>query len=337
MMRTASGKAPPVAPLAVHAVAPRDEHVAGFLRYLRAERQASRHTLSSYLIDITQFSDYTWYRKGRTECDWEGVEARHARAFLVELNRQGLARTSLNRKRSSLRSLYRFLIREGVATANPFAGLQTGKPPRRLPGVFDRDQVARLLDAPAAYWKRHADSRDRPGAGALCSAARDSALLEVLYSAGLRISEATGMNLEDLDVATGVFTVRGKGNNERLCMLGEPALRALGTYLERRAEQGLAGVRERGALFRNALGGRLTPRSVQRQFKLYLREAELPVDYSPHRLRHSFATHMLSAGADLRSVQELLGHASLSSTQIYTHVDADRLKEAYAKAHPRAR
>lgn len=334
---------PPAASAAAHApagaaraVAQRDEHVAGFLRYLRAERQASPHTLSSYLIDITQFADLTWLKKGRTACEWERVVAMHARAFLVDLNRRGLARTSLNRKRSSLRSFYRFLIREGVVAGNPFAGLQTGKPPRRLPGVFDRDQVARLLDAPAAYWKRRGDSRDEPAASAPFCAARDSAILEVLYSAGLRISEATGMNLEDIDFSCGVFAVRGKGSKERLCMLGEPALRALRAYLERRAAQSLAGIRDRGPLFLNVQGGRLSPRSVQRHFKGYLREADLPDDYTPHRLRHSFATHMLSAGADLRSVQELLGHASLSTTQIYTHVDTDRLKEAYVKAHPRA-
>jgi integrase/recombinase XerC len=341
-----SGKPPPAvraaadvpAPtLAAHRLARRDAHVTDFIRYLRAERQASPHTLSSYLIDIGQFIAFTWLRKGQNVCQWGGVEAMHSRAFLVNLNRQGLARTSLNRKRSSLRSFYRFLIREGVVTGNPFAGLPTGKPPRRLPGVFDRDQVARLLDAPAAYWKRHADCRNQPSASGPFCAARDSAILEVLYSAGLRLSEATGMNLEDLDASSGVFTVRGKGNKERLCVLGKPALRALRSYLDRRAEMGLAGTGDRGALFLNVLGRRLTPRSVQRLFKLYLREADLPADYTPHRLRHSFATHMLSAGADLRSVQELLGHASLSTTQIYTHVDSDRLKEAYAKAHPRAR
>ena len=317
--------------------AARDPHVAGFLRYLRSERQASTHTLNSYLIDLTQFAAFTWFRHGQTTCAWERLEAVQARAFLVDLNRQGLARTSLNRKTSALRSFFRFLGREGVVAGNPFASLRTGKPPQRLPGVFDRDQVLRLLGAPAAYWQRHADLREHaPNTGPF-AAARDTAILEVLYSAGLRISEAVGLNLEDVDLFTGVFTVRGKGRKQRLAMLGKPAMAALRAYLDQRAEQGLAGRRERGALFLNLQGTRLSARSVQRWFKLYLRQAELPGDYTPHRLRHSFATHLLSAGADLRSVQELLGHANLSTTQIYTHVDAARLREAYAKAHPRAR
>lgn len=315
----------------------RDERVAAFLRHLRSARQASAHTVSSYLIDLTQFAAFTWLSRGRAACAWDRVEGHQARAFLVHLHCQGLARASLNRKTSSLRSFFRFLEREGVLEGNPFTALPTAKAPRRLPGVFDRHQVERLLDAPQAYWRRHAEAREAPSPAGPFAAARDSAILEVLYSAGLRISEAVGMNLEDIDFQTGTFTVRGKGRKERLCMLGQPATRALQAYLEARAERGLAGRSERGALFVNAQGARLTARSVQRFFKLYLREADLPKDYTPHRLRHSFATHMLAAGADLRSVQELLGHANLSTTQIYTHVDSERLKEAYAKAHPRAR
>lgn len=314
----------------------RDDHVAGFLRYLRTERQASAHTLSSYLIDLTQFATFTWLERGLPGCRWEQVEAPQARRFLVRLNQAGLARTSLNRKTSSLRSFFRFLAREGVIEGNPFTSLPSAKAPQRLPGIFDRAQVGRLLDAPQAYWRRHAEAREVPSEHGAFAAARDSAILEVLYSAGLRISEAIGMNQEDIDAGSGTFTVRGKGRKERLGVLGKPALRALQTYLDRRAKLGLAGRTDRGALFLNADGERLTARSVQRFFKLYLREADLPKDYTPHRLRHSFATHMLAAGADLRSVQELLGHASLSTTQIYTHVDAERLKEAYAQAHPRA-
>jgi integrase/recombinase XerC len=313
-----------------------DAHVSGFLRYLRAERQASPHTQSSYLNDIAQFAAFAWVRRGLDSCPWERTEPMHARAFLVDLNRRGLARTSLNRKASSLRSFFRFLVREGVVPGNPFAAVETGRAARRLPRIFDRDQVLRLLEAPRAYWQRHADAGQDSAADSLAPV-RDSAIVEVLYSAGLRISEAVGMDLEDVDTASGTFVVRGKGRKERLCILGKPALRALDDYLDRRAELGLAGRQDPGPLFLNARGGRLTARSVQRLFKVYLREAGLPVDYTPHRLRHSFATHMLAAGADLRSVQELLGHANLSTTQIYTHVDSERLKEAYAKAHPRAR
>jgi len=313
----------------------RDPHVAGFLSYLRAERQASPHTVSSYLNDITQFAGFAWFRRGQPQGSWEQVEARHAKAFLVDLNRHGLARASLNRKTSSLRSFFRFLVRENAVSENPFASVETGRPPRRLPRVFDRDQVRRLLAAPHAYWQRHTDA-GRETIGPALAPLRDQAILEVLYSAGLRISEAVGMDQQDIDTASGTFVVRGKGRKERLCILGQPAMAALGEYLDRRAVLGLAGRQAPGPLFLNCRGGRISARSVQRLFKLYLREADLPADYTPHRLRHSFATHMLAAGADLRSVQELLGHASLSTTQIYTHVDSDRLKEAYARAHPRA-
>ncbi len=315
----------------------RDEHLAGFLRYLRVERQASPHTVRSYANDIAQFALVTGFGGPRAGHSWEHVEPRHARSFLVALNRQGLTRSSLNRKTSSLRSFFRFLVREGVAASNPFAALPAGRAPRRLPQVFDRLQVLRLLDAPRSYWQRHAKAAGETAAGPALAPLRDTAILEVLYSAGLRISEAVGMNLEDIDRDTGVFVVRGKGRKQRLCVLGGPAREALAAYLECRARLGLAGPEDPGALFLNSRGGRLSARSVQRLFKLYLRQAGLPADYTPHRLRHSFATHMLAAGADLRSVQELLGHSSLSTTQIYTHVDSERLKQAYARAHPRAR
>lgn len=314
----------------------RDGRVTAFLRYLRAERQASPHTIDNYQRDLTQFAAHTWWRRGRTACDWAAVDSPLARRFLAGLAREGLARSSINRKTSSLRSFYRFLVREGVVQANPFSGVSTSRGPRLLPGIFDRHQVLRLLQAPEAYWRRHAETDDAETPLGPFLAARDTAIIEVIYSAGLRIGEAVALNLEAIDAFTGTFTVTGKGNKQRLCILGKPALAALRRYLEERARLGLGGKRDAGPLFVNRHGDRLTARSVQRGFKLYLREADLPADYTPHRLRHSFATHMLAAGADLRSVQEMLGHASLSTTQIYTHVDAERLKEAYAKAHPRA-
>lgn len=310
-----------------------DPLVAAFMRYLRAERQASRHTVDNYYRDIRQFQLYR--EESKSDGSWESVSSNTARGFLVHLSKQGLARASINRKVSSLRSFCRFLVREGHIEGNPFAGQRTARPARRLPKVLTVDEVGRLLDAPTAYWQRHAAAHDDPQyADFAC--ARDCAILEVIYSGGLRISEAVGMNFEDVDQLSSTFVVRGKGRKERLCVLGAPALRRLREYLAEREKTGLAGRHRRGALFLNHKGGRLTARSVQRAFKQYLQEAGLPVDYSPHKLRHSFATHLLDAGADLRSVQELLGHASLSTTQIYTHVTAERLIEAYTRAHPRA-
>lgn len=314
----------------------KDPHVQGFLRYLKGERQAAKHTIQSYFRDIVQFGAVLRGRRDPPRCDWGDVTLAVARRYLGTLNERGLARTSINRKTSSLRAFFRYLVRENVVPGNPFSALHTAKTPRKLPEIFDRGQVSALLDAPKTYWARNADTSPDPKPYAEFAGARDTAVLEVMYSAGLRISETVALDLEDIDLFTGTFTVRGKGSKERLGVLGKPALQAIRDYLAWRLRMGLAGRREQGALFRNRRGGRLSARSVQRFFKRYLAEAGLPADYTPHRLRHSFATHMLSAGADLRSVQELLGHASLSTTQLYTHVDTERLKEAYRKAHPRA-
>jgi integrase/recombinase XerC len=256
---------------------------------------------------------------------------------MMSLRGGGLARSSVNRKTSCLRSFFRHLIREGFVSSNPFASVRTATSDRSLPGAFTEEEVVALLEAPEAYWKTHGcggrvNSEHYPG----FAAARDAAILEVIYSGGLRISEAVGLNAEDIDFLSGTFKVRGKGRKERLCMLGTHATACLRKYLGEREGMGLAGRRDRGAVFLNHEGERLTARSVQRMFKRYLATAGLSADYTPHRLRHSFATHMLKAGADLRSVQEMLGHASLSTTQIYTHVDVGRLMEVYARAHPKA-
>ena len=316
-----------------------DAHVQGFFKYLRAERNASVHTLDAYQRDLVQGVELLkWPPAGAAErIPWERLNLAVGRQFIMLLQREGLARVSVRRKVSSLRAFCRFLVREGVLPGNPLAGLASAKVPRRLPQVLTRDEVTRLLDAPAAFWAKAI--QDRTGKtldDALLAVRRDAALLEVIYSGGLRINEAVGLDLKEVDLFSGAFTVRGKGKKQRLCLLGKPAIAALRAYLETRENLGLAPRRSQGALFLNLDGGRLTARSVQRQFKLYLRQAGLPPDCTPHKLRHSFATHLLDAGADLRSVQELLGHASLSTTQIYTHVSAERLLEAYGKAHPRA-
>lgn len=313
-----------------------DASVASFIAYLRTEKQASPHTLDGYLRDIRQFVELSGWAVGGT-IDWRDLTVDSARRFPVLLQTRGLARSSIQRKVSSLRSFARHLVRLGMLTVNPFAAVKTARTSRRLPRVLSVEEVGRLLSAPIALLKHSAGTEsDEAAALARYGAVRDTAILEVVYSGGLRISEAVGLDYEDIDLLARTFTVRGKGRKERLCVIGEPALAALRNYLDERDSMGLGARRDPGPLFRNRFGDRLTARSVQRRLKAYLREAGLPVDTTPHKLRHSFATHLLDAGADLRSVQELLGHSSLSTTQIYTHVSSQRMMEVYRKAHPRA-
>jgi integrase/recombinase XerC len=222
------------------------------------------------------------------------------------------------RKLASLRALFRWLERTERIATDPAASLRTPRRDRPLPKVLSREEIDRLLAAPE---------------GDTILARRDRAILETLYSAGLRASELVGLDVENLDLAGGVVRVRGKGRKERLALLGAPATRAVREYLELRRAKGLADP----ALFLNHRGGRLTARSVQRVLERTLIAAGLAGRATPHTLRHSFATHLLDAGADLRAVQEFLGHASLSTTQIYTHVTTEKLKEIYDRAHPRAR
>ncbi len=315
----------------------RDSQVQGFLKYLRTERDASVHTISNYSRDIAQFIELVWDGRVGTG-SWAKLNVGEARRFVVRLQTRGLQRRSILRKVSCMRAFARFLIREEVLEGNPFAGLQSMKVPKRLPQVLSIDEVGRLLDAPQAYWAPGAPGAltAKDPATAQFAAARDRAILEVVYSGGLRISEAIALEVDDVDLLARVFTVQGKGKKERLCVLGDPAVSALKDYFKAREQFGFGGRRSKGPLFLNQRGERITPRSVQRNFKMYLRQAGLSPDCTPHKLRHSFATHLLDAGADLRSVQEMLGHASLSTTQIYTHVSAERLLEVYSRAHPRA-
>ncbi|MBO4647387.1 MAG: tyrosine recombinase XerC [Lentisphaeria bacterium] len=314
-----------------------DPRLTGFLTYLRTERNASDHTQNSYRMDIEQFARMILKTDpARAAVDWDDVSVHDARMFVVSLQNDELSKTSIIRKMSALRSFYRYLLREGQSSNNPFLGLTSPKRGKLLPKYMTVDEVFRLLDAPEKYW-RAADASEltRSEAHVELSIARDSAILEVIYSGGLRISEAIGLNLSSIDLIGGVMLVRGKGKKERICAIGGPAERALRHYLRVRSAW-TSDERREAPLFVNKDGTRLTPRSFQRNFKLYLEQAGLPADMTPHKLRHSFATHLLDAGADLRSVQELLGHANLSTTQIYTHISAERLKAVYAKAHPRA-
>ncbi len=312
------------------------DSVESFLSYLENERQASVHTLDSYRGDIGQFAEMVLGESNPADSIWRSLSPGDARLFVVRLGEKGLSRSSVMRKVSSLRSFYRYLVRENRSTSNPFSGLSSPKRPKRLPKYMSVQEVKSLLEAPFTYWDAGRGKSAKESAHADFAKYRDSGILEVIYSGGLRVSEALGINIGDIDRVNDAIKVRGKGKKERFAPLGRHAASALDAYMKRRNLY-LEDKKSSAPLFVNKLGTRLSPRSFQRFFKAYLVEAGLPVDLSPHKLRHSFATHMLDAGADLRSVQEMLGHANLSTTQIYTHVSAERLKNVYEKAHPRSK
>jgi integrase/recombinase XerC len=301
-----------------------NDALAEFLRHLALERNASELTVKAYREDLTQAIEFFQGRPGEGGLAPAQVTSRHLRAFTVWLHEQQYAKTTINRRLAALRSWFRFLCRQGVLTANPADGLRGPRQDKKLPTFLTEDALAKLMRTPAAE-----------GPMGL----RDRAILESLYSAGLRVSELTGLNLDDFDLGEGVATVRGKGKKERLVFFGNSALEALAAWLAQR--EALLAKRSRvkraGAVFLNKNGSRLTARSVGRLLEKHLAQAGLDARASPHSLRHSFATHLLDRGADIRSVQELLGHRSLTTTQVYTHVTTNRLKDSYDKAHPRAR
>jgi integrase/recombinase XerC len=311
-----------------------------FLAYLQAERGASPHTLKSYAGDLHQFRDFLRQAAparpkavaGGPEPaeEWDRtpepgeIHPLTIRAFVAELHARGIARPSIARKLATLRSFFRYLCREGLVHANPAKMVSTPKLPRRLPDHLSVDEVDRLLAAPG---------------GDNAAAARDRAILELFYASGIRVSELVGLDLRDLDLAGGWVKVTGKGNRERLVPVGSKAVAALARYLERRPEltpTSRGGPPASPALFVNRLGGRLSQRSIGRLLLKHLRRSGLGPKITPHGLRHSFATHLLEAGADLRAIQELLGHSRLSTTQRYTHLNLDHLMEVYDRAHPRA-
>lgn len=316
-----------------------DPCIGHYVRYLEGERNASRHTISSYLVDLEQFVRTQWGVEARPPYAWTDVDKFSARKFIVHCQKLSSVATTVNRKLSSMRSFFKFLNREEYVTQNPFAGIISPKRGKPLPKVLTLQEVTRLLEAPhqvlAETSARQPDAAKRLWLE--YAANRDAAILEILYSTGMRVSELAGMNESDIDLLASVVKVRGKGKKERLCLLGKPAVRAIQVALEKRSL--LAGISKRSgasSVFVGHAGGRLTTRSIERLMKRYLVRANLDPHMSPHALRHSFATHLLDAGADLRSVQELLGHSSLSTTQIYTHVTVERLKQVYNEAHPRA-
>jgi integrase/recombinase XerD len=296
-----------------------------FLAYLELERGLSRNTLSAYRSDLLQFGAFL-DRRGLS-----ATEAQHGdlAAFLSELAEgpTPVAAATIGRKVACLRSFYRHLRREGLIEHDPTAELRGPRKSQRLPKVLSRDEVARLLREP-----KGTDPR----------ALRDRALLEVMYACGLRASEATGLKVEDVDLEEGVVRARGKGSKERLVPIGRQAVGALRVYCRRGRPALLgagvdrAGARASNQLFLNRSGSGLTRQGLYKIVQGHARGAGLAERMSPHTLRHTFATHLLAGGCDLRSLQEMLGHADLSTTQVYTQLSADRLKDAYFSAHPRA-
>lgn len=314
-----------------------DAAIRSFLTYLTVERRASPHTVRNYGQDLHQFLEFI--RRSHNGKTPKPAAADHVlvRSFLAFRTTQEDSKATRGRKLAAIRSLFKYLIRQGHVARNPAATVQGPKQDRKLPRVLTADDAKRLMEEPAPGKPR---------------SIRDQALLETLYSSGARVSELVGLNIQDLDLEDGVATVLGKGRKERMVPLGRQAIAAIRTYLDSppltttlsrgaRCSSGSNGpLRGQGegktALFRNRKGHRLSVRSVERLVaKASRRLANFP-SISPHALRHSFATHLLDSGVDLRSIQELLGHASLSTTQRYTHVALDRLMESYDRAHPRA-
>lgn len=282
-----------------------------FIDYLKIEKNASEYTLINYSVDLRDFSKFLG------DISVETIDYLVLRRYLAHMKEKNYSKRTVARKLASLRSFFKFLYREGYIKTNPASSVATPKLDKKLPLFLDTDEVVKLIEAP--------NEKDVAGL-------RDRAILETLYSTGMRVSELVRLNIENIDFISGVVKVFGKGKKERLAPIGDKALRAIRNYLDRRGAE----LTDKKVIFLNKNGTRLTDRSVRRVVEKYIKRASLRKGISPHTLRHSFATHLLDRGADLRSVQELLGHMNLSTTQIYTHVTTKRLKEVYDKSHPRA-
>ena len=296
--------------------------IGDFLNYLTYERNVSPNTVEAYRDDLESFLKFLcndYLAMARDQIDLKRVDHLSIRAYLAHLARRKLARSSTARHLSALRSFFKFLMREGVVEANPARTVATPKREKQLPSVMQTHEVALLID--------QADASTTLGK-------RDRAFLELLYASGLRISELTGIDLDDIELRARLVKVHGKGSKERIVPFGSKAEEAVRDWIAARGE--LVRDPDEQALFVNYRGGRITTRSVARLFDGYIRKAALRAGISPHTMRHSFATHLLNAGADLRGIQELLGHSSLSTTQKYTHLNDWELIAVYKKAHPRA-
>lgn len=287
--------------------------IAGYLDYLRTVKQYSPHTLDSYARDLRRLQQFC---ESQDVSDASAVKATHIRHFASALHREGKKGRTIQRALSAARSFFSFLGKEGVVSHNPAGGIQAPRQERRLPKALDADQVELLL-------------RDQ---GTSVTALRDQAIAELFYSSGLRLAELAALNIEDLDRQARLVTVTGKGRKTRTLPVGAVAIQALEAWLDVRPV--IAGER---ALFTSSRGRRISVRNIQDRLKRKGRQASLHQDVHPHMLRHSFASHLLESSGDLRAVQELLGHANISTTQIYTHLDFQHLARVYDQAHPRAR
>ncbi|PLX44002.1 MAG: tyrosine recombinase XerC [Deltaproteobacteria bacterium] len=298
---------------------PPDPWVEEFRGHLRFELNASEHTIRNYLRDVERFGE--WLTKGKETGPalWRKVEMGDIRGYLAHLHPTH-RKSSIARTLSAIKAYFRFLVRQAHTGSNPADLLSAPKAPKKLPEFMSVDEVLHLLDSVKVE-------------GLL--GARDKAILETLYATGVRVSELVALSGKDIELTTGVARVLGKGKSEREVVLTGPAIDALESYFTLRLEAGKP-LENKGPLFLNARGGRLTDRSVRRILDQWLTRAAIAKKVSPHTLRHSFATHLLAGGADLRGIQELLGHKSLSTTQKYTHLGIERLMEVYDKAHPRA-
>ena len=303
------------------------EYIDRFSDYLKYQRNASEHTLRNYISDLDQFYDYLCPRTAegaRTALNISEIDHITIREYMATLYQAKRKKTSISRKLATLRTFFRFLCREQVLEMNPARLVSSPRLEKRLPKVISIDEVIKFVETPDAE---------------TVLGKRDRAILELLYATGCRVSEVAGMNFEDIDFKHETIRVRGKGRKERFVPFGSKAKEALGKYIDVRGA--LLAVapehkREHKAVFLNYQGTRITTRSIGRLVDKYCKECAMANNISPHSLRHSFATHLLSAGADLRAIQELLGHARLSTTQIYTHVSIDQLMQVYDKSHPRA-
>jgi integrase/recombinase XerC len=287
----------------------------GYLRHLAKERRLSPHTSSNYARDIGALADFL--ERGNVT-EWKRVDSQHVRVFAARAHAGGLSPRSVQRRLSAVRSFFGYLVREGVAASNPAVDIRAPKAAKRLPGTLDVDQITQLLQFPG----------DDP------LAVRDRAIMELFYSSGLRLAELVGLALTDIDLADRTVRVLGKGAKTRIVPVGRKACDAIRAWLRERAA--LAGIEET-ALFVGRNGERLKPRAIQLRIAQWARRAGLPARVYPHLFRHSFATHLLESSKDLRGVQELLGHADISTTQVYTHLDFAHLARTYDASHPRAK
>jgi integrase/recombinase XerC len=303
----------------------------GFLDELANVRMASKNTVRNYAQALNHFD--AWHRQTHgCPPQWSQLERMVFRSYLRFLGREKYSRSSTQIHFSALRTFYKHLIRQGVVSETPIRDILLPKKAKRLPTFLTQDQILALLEAPAKVWQQRLETLKLPGSPE--AYLRDTAVLETLYSCGMRVSELCGLRFQDVLWEMQLIKVIGKGNKERLCPVGRPALESIGRYWDLIEHPRQADLPVFMAQAKNHTP--LYPRLIQGRLKAYLVAAGLDPNLTPHKLRHSFATHLINAGADLRSVQELLGHAHLVTTQIYTHLSTDRLREVYQESHPRA-